>query len=523
VDLAPLIIDLPPALFAAGYEINLRLNGAPRLDVVGSPSPHADRLAHLKDKHLIKLKQLIDLQPKFAVQGSLPTPIQLKQSGRRELLMKTVAGNDLWLTLEIREPGTMNYVAADSVKLTFKRTQDLYTLWSVRDDAGANSWTLPDYPLDPGNTQAMDLYPEAYHLDSGLPDPAKTQYLLHVHGYNITEAKSYEEIGEQFRRTYWTGFRGQFVGLAWNGDETHIDLLDFTPSFGENVENAFQSAYRLYQFIEDKIHGEWGIPAARLDVTAHSLGNQLLYEALRLQQVYQPGVKFVNTVTSIEPAVWTETFWETAPYTLTLLFAKTYSIEDLKQNSWAFWFNQPGREVKNAWNKLIHSFIHNDYAVKAMRLDDCLKRNPHSNQFYRIDLHRPAGVPIATGDPIINDRVAVHSGANQVDLARQTPVLLLPDQNFPNTFPGLYPPVANNCVFWDFGPWTNQVVPPLAHSDDHRAAEIKINALDYGWLDKAHGSGFKGFDEGEGESPLPRTWKWYMEILKELAYEIRKE
>lgn len=406
------------------------------------------------------------------------------------------------------------------MELTFKPTEELYTLWSVRGQPNAGQKT--DYPLDAGNTQVMDLYPETYHLDdSELPDPAKKQYLLHIHGYNITELKAYDEIGEHFRRTYWTGFRGQFVGFAWNGDETYISpgvpvIGNSTPSFGKNVENSFQSAYRLYRFIEDKIHGEWKVPAERLNVTAHSLGNQLLFEALRLQQVYQSGVKFVNTVTSIEPAVWTETFWRVAPYIMTDE-QKLYTIADLQKNSWAFWFNQPGREVKNAWNKLIHSYIENDYAVKFMRIDDCIKRNPHSNQYHRIDIFR-IPIPVPEGLPLLYDRVAVNSGAGQLDLARETPVLLLKDRNMPNTFPSFFPPIGNNCAGWDLLAWSNQVVPPLAHTSN-TAADISINALEYGWYDKAHGSGFKGFGESGGDdSPLPRTWEWYKILLENDAY-----
>ncbi len=94
---------------------------------------------------------------------------------------------------------------------------------------------------------------------------------------------------------------------------------------------------------------------------AHSLGNHVAYEAMRLHAINRlrnpAKPKLFNTMVSAEPAVWGETFWPQRPVSVRVnpldIFRTDYSEDDLRWNSWAFWFNQTGHPAKSAVNNLV--------------------------------------------------------------------------------------------------------------------------------------------------------------------------
>ncbi len=82
---------------------------------------------------------------------------------------------------------------------------------------------------------------------------------------------------------------------------------------------------------------------------------------------------------SAEPAVWGETFWPQRPVSLRVnpldIFRTDYSEDDLRWNSWAFWFNQTGHPAKSAVNNLVSSWVPWDFALVLMQYDECTVRN----------------------------------------------------------------------------------------------------------------------------------------------------
>src|SRR5690606_31490822 len=117
-----------------------------------------------------------------------------------------------------------------------------------------------------------------------------------------------------FKRLYWQGFRGNFVGFSWHGDE------GWPTNFDDPVRNALQTSPSLWMFLRNvatqpKELGGWGLKAEDIDLAAHSLGNLVMSDAIRLNGEIAPNGILSNNATSIEAAIWSEAFDPSGPVT----------------------------------------------------------------------------------------------------------------------------------------------------------------------------------------------------------------
>jgi len=150
----------------------------------------------------------------------------------------------------------------------------------------------------------------------------KRHHLVSLHGYNATENDARSHHSEMFKRLFWSGFNGNYVGVAWHGEESHISLLDFTPDYYENVTNAFKSARPLV----DALQAHLGTIDS---IMAHSLGNVVVNSAL-----VDCGLK-VGRYFALNAAVPLEAF-NAADLSIDLM--RHYSWKDYEQRLWApFW------------------------------------------------------------------------------------------------------------------------------------------------------------------------------------------
>ncbi|OVE78298.1 hypothetical protein BVX99_00295 [bacterium F16] len=130
----------------------------------------------------------------------------------------------------------------------------------------------------------------------------------------------------------------------------------------------------------------------------------------------------MRILTIIEPAFWGEMFWDQQSITYSNDGNRSYSVGDLKQHSWAFYFNQDGHKPVDAVEKLVNSYNVNDYALWAMTVDDYHIRNPGD--------HWPDDTSVlGNGRRTPDDpRIAVpggwFSGSDSRNLAHQIPALL---------------------------------------------------------------------------------------------------
>ena len=150
--------------------------------------------------------------------------------------------------------------------------------------------------------------------------------------------------------------------------------------FKPNMTNAFQTAPTFMAFLRQiaytDIAGGWGLLPSDVDVMAHSLGNQVMWDAMRLNTFTSDGPLFNNAV-GVEAAIWAEAFSGESVLTYSPPSDPiTYTVDELKRMSWRSWFNQPGHDPRNSLTgKVFHSYNLEDSAlVTWMRSSDYAAR-----------------------------------------------------------------------------------------------------------------------------------------------------
>jgi Alpha/beta hydrolase of unknown function (DUF900) len=104
------------------------------------------------------------------------------------------------------------------------------------------------------------------------PQTKKDANFVFLHGYNVNQQQARGVLSEMFKRFYWSGSRARFYGVTWNGAESQIASISFTPNYHTNVVNALQTAPHLAGFLNG-LSGE-------TTVAAHSLGNMVVLSAI---------------------------------------------------------------------------------------------------------------------------------------------------------------------------------------------------------------------------------------------------
>jgi hypothetical protein len=521
VDLFPVRIVVPTNLYSWNLDYFLMTTGPLALIAYNAVSPSSDRRAFLKDAS-VAVSQLPMGGKYIGTNLSSLSWINLLP-GTNEFVFRGEMGSSACVTgalnVLVLVSGTgvhVDPVVADSVKLVLKRDQDFYPMMSARGSDSDASWTYRIEPNASGTmlSKVIHRYPFPVKISGPDPDPGKSKYLIHAHGYRVTESDAYAELGETFRRTYWTGYRGNFVGFTWEGNER---LVWTSISYGQNVENAFRTGPCFLQLVHNTAQHTWGASPENIDVWMHSLGNQMALDGLRLWQIANPGVKLVHTLSSIEAAIWSETFWpqsavqyKSPPNDPT--DAITYSVEDLKLHSWAFWFNQTGQSPLSAADMLVNSYNYDDYALWLMRFDECSIRNP--GIIGPPDRYNRKWLSV-WGTEIGTNRAPYEALSSLGrDLSHTIPAMLRLDNRYEYApgGPTIYIPS-------DLVPCQGQVT--------NACATANINANSFGWNQYSHG-GFKGGSEAMPvtlpgmpsftpfETPLFTIWKWFdrMELMK---------
>jgi alpha/beta hydrolase family protein DUF900 len=341
------------------YELIDLSNG--NVTEISSKKIDSDLFAHLTDKNI-------------GENIRLNSPVL--KSGISTLDYSGPTNNFRWCNFILGIPAAGEYllrlkshfgVTVDTARINIKSVDKFVMLGNLR---GAPSVSYP-YPTD-DSTVGISRVPDLLWEPSfaGRNSNFK-KYLVLLHGYNVplSDAKIWARV--MFRRSYWQGFRGNFITVAWQGDEG--TLVDFD----DNICNAFQTSPSFMYFIKNKLHGVFQATADDIALMAHSMGNLVAWDALRLyQRTYNDTA--VMDILSIEAAVWLETFSSQAKLSYVAPDDPIdYEVDDLKKHSWAFWFNQNISGVsksarKSLTGKYYHSYNQLDLILKAMKIHDYL-------------------------------------------------------------------------------------------------------------------------------------------------------
>lgn len=319
------------------------------------------------------------------------------------------------------------------------------------------------YYLDDNSTEIVNEYgPAIISHEEKFTELQNSQLMIYIHGYRVSLEEAAKRNRILYRRMYWTGFRGNWIGIIWHGNE-------YSPRFAPNERNAMQTAPVLLQFYENKVLNEYKIKPENITIMAHSLGNLLMWDMLRLYAHKHPQMIAAQNSISIEAAIWEECFadYKNIIYDSPLSDFVKYEINSLKQHSHAFWFNQPNHEATATIRKRINSYSDDDYALDWMQWEDLHLMFPLNARHYNRDL-------INLSQP----------ARNIYKMAFDIPALMLKDKRSRTIWPDGTTSIEQSQISKPLGMTSGngQVVNQFMGIRTF----VPIDAKEYGWKNKNH-------------------------------------
>jgi len=526
IDMFPIVIDVPSALSNSGISLRLRVDGHDdSILILNNPSSISQVAQYLTDGDMfeyvtseVKRQQIPLSQWKLSHSQFGP---------KRSFLILPLFPDDLddedvlgMSLVAIDNKG--NETVVDSFKLTLKPMvwleeahNGVFWMGSARGEPSSMYNYTADTVAGEPVVQAIPIYPEFSWYSGPEPDGGKRTHVTYIHGFNTDLERAFTTSAEVYKRLWWSGYRGNFVALTWKGNETIA--LDHVCSgsppgiikelciskFFPNMENAMKTSPRLKQFIHDKIIGDWGAEPQNVHMIAHSLGNLVALDALRLHAVEHDN-RLIQHLVSVEAAVWEETFWDQSPKTYASDIS--FSEGDLMRGSWAFWFNQDAHPISESLGQMFNSFAPKDRVLTLMRFNDALPVLGTQCAYPLV----PGSGPTAIGPcprverrsgrgtgsyyrVPVEDEVRVGFSDNRPDLGYEIPAMLNPD------FP-----------YGDHTYVLRNVSKPLGMvkiSENSSENILSLDATLFGWRQYQH----SWFLEG----PLPEISQWYRNLTRE--------
>jgi hypothetical protein len=288
-------------------------------------------------------------------EGQLLNPEWFDSKGNFYGIFEGIEKGNLNLILEVElgEGGNKKRVVLDKVYLTLNNVRDMYLLENVRKG--------PTYSPQDGLTRYRDI------KESGSIFSTKNnKVFVWAHGYNTSIRKEGGKIDSRtdslividtvYKRMYRAGFRGPFIGLTWHGDEgTVVD-------FNANWINSFQTGHVVEKILTN-LRKEY--PQSEINVSAHSLGNNVFCYALRLLAVQSHTNTQIDNMILSEAAIPGEAF-----------SGKERNLRHNIRNNryYGFFDNMYGIDITVVKNK-----VYNTYSTT----DEVLSRAFESNEIMR--------------------------------------------------------------------------------------------------------------------------------------------
>ena len=138
--------------------------------------------------------------------------------------------------------GESNVVPLDTFVMTVRDAADMYSVASARGNGTPTQQF--DYPTEDGRViEDMLTFPWTFVRDNHDHNVKKT--LVYIHGFNNDEEDAEVFFKEVYKRSYWQGFRGNFVGCTWFGDDNWPNPLWFS----RDVTNALHTSPALLDML----------------------------------------------------------------------------------------------------------------------------------------------------------------------------------------------------------------------------------------------------------------------------------
>lgn len=222
------------------------------------------------------------------------------------LLFEGVASGKGRLVLKLLKNG-QKLAEYPPLYLELKDVKDMYEQWTVGDVMVPNKSIASslDYQVWPTSTPTQTFGPSKKPMPAPKTD-AENDYILMVHGWNMSPFDK-ESVGDTaFKRLFWQGFNGRFGLFRW---PTFFFTGRGAPPlhhFDASEHRAWASSLGLLSLINQLNNGTFG---GKVRIMAHSMGNVVAGEALRRSQSGQ----VVHTYVASQAAISAHCYDATTP------------------------------------------------------------------------------------------------------------------------------------------------------------------------------------------------------------------
>jgi hypothetical protein len=163
--------------------------------------------------------------------------------------------------------------------LDLRKATDLYEHWTVGDSNKIN------YPPDKIPRRAVRASDSGTFVAPQANE--ELDYILFVHGWRMQPWERRAFASTAYKRLYWLGYKGRFGMFSWPTDWTNIvTILHWTvpnPNDPQNFDRSERRAYNSGLGLEGVLIDLNRTYPNRVRVMAHSMGNVVVSEALRLK------------------------------------------------------------------------------------------------------------------------------------------------------------------------------------------------------------------------------------------------
>jgi hypothetical protein len=235
------------------------------------------------------------------------------------------------------------------IYLELKDVKDMYQRYSVGDvvDANASVLSSVDYQHWPANSPT--LMPTASGLPFAPPPDESNDYVLWVHGWNMSPFDKDSFGDTAFKRLFWQGYKGRFGTFRW---PTFHFTGDVPPvhHFDASEHRAWASSITLLSLLNQLNSGQFD---GKVRMMAHSMGNVVAGEALRRAQ----NGRVVHTYVASQAAIPAHSYDAAAP-------SMTYGsgLGPTTPNVYGYYWQSGMTSQPHAWQEEGRpSYLHSDY------------------------------------------------------------------------------------------------------------------------------------------------------------------
>ncbi len=237
-------------------------------------------------------------------------------AGENAFIVEAIGGSgEMSFSADVRYPTGRVVTIHDRVDLDLRDITEFYDVYEVAgEDADGNDLRQSVTP------RVFDTYSMASQSSvSTEPTFDGPDYMVLVHGWNMSDFDKTTFANTSYKRLYWQGYTGSVGAFNWptlvdaEGWVPYVEVGDFATDFANltfkpSEFNAYRSATALDSLLSSL--GTAHSPG-HVHLYAHSMGNTVVGEALRLSATHTT-TPVARTYLAAQAAVSTQAYGDTA-------------------------------------------------------------------------------------------------------------------------------------------------------------------------------------------------------------------